>query len=100
MPKLSAILATLVGLATQVIGVTILITTKATGDTGTVTSSAGLTLASTGLVLTLAGIPPACRAGYVWARDRGYLLYHEHQRQDTEVDHRAAVVHLTRRGTQ
>ncbi|MFB7461678.1 hypothetical protein [Streptomyces sp. NPDC056188] len=98
MPKLAAILATLAGLATQVIGVTILITTKATGDTGTVTSSTGLTLATTGVVLTLAGIPPACRAGYVWARDRGYILYREHERQDAEVDQRA-VVHLARRET-
>ncbi|MFJ2017210.1 hypothetical protein [Streptomyces nodosus] len=99
MPKLAAILATLAGLATQVIGVTILITTKATGDVGTATSSTGLALTTAGLILTLGGIPPACRAGYIWARDRGYLLYREHQAQDAEIDHRAPVLPLTRSGT-
>ncbi|WP_053913687.1 hypothetical protein [Streptomyces sp. TP-A0875] len=93
MPKLAAILATLAGLLAQLVGVTILITARAAGDAGTI-SSTGLALATAGLLFTLGGIPPACRSLYTWSRDRAYVLYHEHQRQDTEAD-RASIVHLT-----
>ncbi|MFF7146078.1 hypothetical protein ACFZB5_33595 [Streptomyces nodosus] len=95
MPKLAAILATLTGLATQVIGVTIMLTTHATGDTGTAACT-GLILTTSGLILTLTGIPPAARAFYIWSRDRGYVLYHEHQAQDAALPPATPVARLTR----
>lgn len=94
MPKLAAILATLAAILTQMIGVTILLTTWATGDTGTAATT-GLALTTAGLAATLTAAPLACRAGYIWARDRGYLLYHYHQAQDAALP-TAPVARLTR----
>ncbi|MFJ2909397.1 hypothetical protein ACIO8F_08165 [Streptomyces sp. NPDC087228] len=95
MPKLAAILATLAAVITQLIGVTVMLTTRATGNPGTA-STTGLTITILGFLATLAAAPPACRALYIWARDRGYLLYHQHQAQDAALP---PVVHLPRSGT-
>ncbi|MFJ8146937.1 hypothetical protein ACIQ6R_17945 [Streptomyces sp. NPDC096048] len=84
MPKLAAILTTIAAVLTQLIGVTVMLTTRATGDPG-IASTTGLTLTTLGFLITLAAAPPACRALYIWARDRGYVLYREHQAQDAEL---------------
>ncbi|MFE4328689.1 hypothetical protein ACFRQM_04320 [Streptomyces sp. NPDC056831] len=97
MPKLAAILATLAAVITQLIGITVMLTTRAIGDPGTATAT-GLALTTLGFLATLAAAPPACRALYIWARDRGYLLYHQHQAQDAALP-ASPVVHLPRSGT-
>lgn len=97
MPKLAAIFVTLAAVITQLIGVTVMVTTRATGDPGTANAT-GLTLTTLGFLATLAAAPPACRALYIWARDRGYLLYHQHQDQDAALP-ASPVVHLSRSGT-
>lgn len=84
MPKLAAILTTIAAVITQLIGVTVLLTTRVIGDAGTA-STTGLILATVGFLATLAAAPPACRSLYIWARDRGYLLYREHQAQDAAL---------------
>ncbi|MFF8095723.1 hypothetical protein [Streptomyces sp. NPDC016675] len=95
MPKLAAILTTIAALLTQLIGVTVMLTTRATGDPG-IASTTGLTLTTLGFLTTLAAAPPACRALYIWSRDRGYLLYREHQAQDAALPAATTVVPLNR----
>ncbi|GHC44228.1 MULTISPECIES: hypothetical protein [Streptomyces rochei group] len=98
MPKLAAILTTIGALLTQLIGVTVMVTTRATGEPG-IASTTGLTLTTAGFITALAATPPAIRAIYVWSRDRGYRLYHEHQAQDaalTAAPAPSAVVPLNR----
>ncbi|HLU96500.1 hypothetical protein [Streptomyces sp. NPDC059515] len=97
MPKLAAILTTFAAIVTQLIGVTVMVTTRATGEPG-IASTTGLTLTTVGFLATVAAAPAACRALYTWARDRGYVLYHEHQRQDATLP-TAPIVHLPRSGT-
>ncbi|MFD8611034.1 hypothetical protein [Streptomyces sp. NPDC059631] len=98
MPKLAAIAANVAAGLLQLIGVTIMLTTRATGATGTA-DTAGLTLTTIGFVLGAATTGPAVRAVYIWSRDRGYRLYHEHQAQDAAIPLDAAVVPFSRTGT-
>ncbi|MFD7994508.1 hypothetical protein [Streptomyces mexicanus] len=98
MPRIAAIIANAAAGLLQLIGVTIMLTTRATGDTGTA-STTGLALTTIGFVAGAATTGPAARAFYVWARDRGYRLYHEHMAQDAAIPPEASVVHLTRTGT-
>lgn len=97
MPKLAAILATLAAALTELVGVTVMVTTRATGDPGIV-SDTGLTLTALGFLGILATAPLACRALHTWSRDRAYVLYHEHQAQDATLA-TASITHLTRAGT-
>ncbi|MGW0134866.1 hypothetical protein [Streptomyces sp. NPDC003299] len=98
MPRLAAIIANATAGFIQLIGVTIMLTTQATGETGTA-NTLGLTLTAAGFILGAATVGPAVRSLYIWSRDRGYRLYHEHQAQDAAIPPDAAVVPLTRTGT-
>ncbi|MFK0069715.1 hypothetical protein [Streptomyces sp. NPDC091046] len=95
MPKLPAILTVIGAMLTQLIGVTVMLTTRATGAPG-IASTTGLTLTTLGFLTALAAAPPACRALHTWSRDRGYVLYHEHQAQDATLPTASTVVPLGR----
>lgn len=98
MPKLAAIIANAIAGLIQLIGVTIMITAQATGDTGTA-DNLGIALTTIGFVLGAATAGPAVRAVYIWSRDRGYRLYHEHMAQDAAIPPESAVIPLSRTGS-
>lgn len=84
MPKLAAIIVNAFAGLIQLVGVTIMLTTRITGETGTA-STTGLIITTVGFALGALTSGPAIRAVYIWSRDRGYRLYHEHQAQDAAL---------------